>query len=99
MTQITNLLQLITQLGRPCYKVVQSFFTTPITEIDLSPQTGWSFAQSVAYQHAWVRDEVLRVQEGQQDWAFCAESEKQVGFSEKERPYFLVFLLVGLKND
>ena len=52
--------------------------------MDLSRQTGWSFAQSVAYMsHAWGRNEVLTVQEGQKDSAISAESEKQGRFSEK----------------
>ena len=66
--------------------------------MDLSHQTGWSFAQSIAYRcvrlFTWGRNEVLTVQEGLEDWAFSAESEKHCQFSEKVRPYFLVENLI-----
>ena len=74
--------------------------------MDLSHQTGWSFAQSVTYRCVRLftvisekstclgRNEVLTVQEGLEDWAFSAESEKHGPFSEKGLPYFIVVKLI-----
>ena len=92
------------------YRVVQSFLTTVLeypldvsascskvvgalpkmSHIDVRVCSPWSQKST----HVWGRNEVPRVQEGLEVWAFSAESEKNCRFQKKVRPYFLVENLI-----
>ena len=71
-----------------CSKVVGAL--PKVSHIDVRVCSPWS-QKGI---HVWGRNEVLRVQEGLEVWAFSAESEKVCRFQKKVRPYFLVENLI-----
>ena len=71
-----------------CSKVVGAL--PKVSHIDVRVCSPWS-QKGI---HVCDRNEVLRVQEGLEVWAFSAESEKVCRFQKKVRPYFLVENLI-----